>query len=89
VGEAVNLLSNDVMRFDASLLFSVYVWIGPIHTLIVLYLMWREIGIAAVVGIATLLLFIPLQGMYCHRVSMLSQFIANSLLVRCDLHHAD
>lgn len=64
MGQAVNLLSNDVMRFDTSLLFSVYVWIGPIHTLIVLYLLWREIGIAAITGIATILLFIPVQGEY-------------------------
>jgi hypothetical protein len=29
-----------------------------------LCLMWQEIGVAALIGVATVLLFIPLQGAY-------------------------
>jgi ATP-binding cassette subfamily C (CFTR/MRP) protein 4 len=43
-------------------------WIGPIHTLIVLYLMWCEIGVASLIGVATVLLFIPVQGVYYLKV---------------------
>lgn len=62
VGQSVNLLSNDVNRFDNSVLFLVYLWFGPLQTLILLYLMWLEIGFAAFVGVATILLVIPIQG---------------------------
>lgn len=68
MGQAVNLLSNDVNRFDMCLVFFVYVWIGPIHTLIMLCLMWLEIGVAALIGVATVLLFIPVQGVYYCKV---------------------
>jgi ATP-binding cassette subfamily C (CFTR/MRP) protein 4 len=68
VGQAVNLLSNDVNRFDMCLVFFVYVWIGPVQTLIMLCLMWHEIGVAALIGVATVLLFIPVQGVYYWKV---------------------
>jgi ATP-binding cassette subfamily C (CFTR/MRP) protein 4 len=64
VGQAVNLMSNDVNRFDYSVNFFVYLWIGPLQTLVISYLMWREIGFAAIIGIATIVLVIPLQGAY-------------------------
>ena len=66
VGQSVNLLSNDVNRFDSSVIFLVYLWFGPLQTLVMLYLMWLEIGFAAVIGVATILLVIPIQGMYYH-----------------------
>ncbi|PSN47504.1 hypothetical protein C0J52_02254 [Blattella germanica] len=49
IGQAVNLISNDVNRFDMCLLFIVYVWIGPLHCIIIGYILWREIGISAIV----------------------------------------
>lgn len=62
VGQVVNLLSNDVSRFDSSVLFMHYLWIGPLQTFAVTYFLWRQIGIASVVGVACLLVFIPLQA---------------------------
>jgi ABC transporter transmembrane region. len=64
VGQSVNLLSNDVNRFDSALVFLVYLWFGPLQTLIMLYLMWREIGFAALIGVGTIILVIPIQGVY-------------------------
>ncbi|KAJ9591425.1 hypothetical protein L9F63_002031, partial [Diploptera punctata] len=71
VGQAVNLISNDVNRFDMVLFFSVYVFIGPIHCIIMAYIMWREVGISAFVGITTILLFIPTQVALGKRTSTL------------------
>lgn len=61
-GQMVNLMSNDVNRFDVAVVFLHYLWIGPIETLAVTYFMWNEVGPSAVIGVSILLLFIPLQG---------------------------
>lgn len=61
-GQVVNLMSNDVNRFDAAVVFIHYLWIGPLETCVMTYFMWNEVGLSAVIGVASLLLFIPLQG---------------------------
>ncbi|XP_058797685.1 probable multidrug resistance-associated protein lethal(2)03659 isoform X2 [Phymastichus coffea] len=62
IGQAVNLLSNDVNRFDVALIFLHYLWIGPLETIIVMYVMYQKVQESAIIGVATLLMFIPLQG---------------------------
>lgn len=62
VGQVVNLLSNDVNRFDNAAMFLHYLWLGPLETLIVGYLTYNELGVSAIIGVACLLLFIPLQS---------------------------
>lgn len=62
VGQAVNLLSNDVNRFDVAIIFLHYLWIGPLETIIIIYFMYQEVEISAIIGVAALLMFIPLQG---------------------------
>ncbi|XP_064120685.1 ATP-binding cassette sub-family C member 4-like [Macrobrachium nipponense] len=62
VGQMVNLLSNDVNRFDTSIIFLHYLWIGPLQTLIVLGILWNEIGPSCLAGIMLLILFVPLQS---------------------------
>ncbi|KAL0895660.1 hypothetical protein ABMA27_011740 [Loxostege sticticalis] len=71
VGQVVNLLSNDVNRFDVAIIFLHYLWIGPLATVIITYLMWLEISWAAVVGVGFMLLFIPLQAYLGKRTSVL------------------
>ncbi|KAF5283709.1 hypothetical protein FQR65_LT13744 [Abscondita terminalis] len=61
VGETLNLLSNDVSRFDVATKFVNLLWVGPLETIIVTYFMYEEVGISAVFGVVILLLFIPLQ----------------------------
>lgn len=68
MGQAVNLMSNDVSRFDYSANFFVYLCVGPLQTLVISYLMWREIGFAAIIGVATIMLVIPLQGVYVKKM---------------------
>lgn len=43
VGQVVNLLSNDVSRLDLSIMFVHYLWVGPLETILVTYLMYREV----------------------------------------------
>ncbi|KAK4317272.1 hypothetical protein Pmani_011632 [Petrolisthes manimaculis] len=62
VGQMVNLLSNDVNRFDTSCIFLHYLWIGPLQTLIVVVILWWEIGPSCLAGIFLLILFVPFQS---------------------------
>ncbi|XP_050098722.1 probable multidrug resistance-associated protein lethal(2)03659 [Anopheles aquasalis] len=70
-GQVVNLLSNDVGRLDLAVLFLHYLWLGPLETVVVTYLMYREIGISAIFGVIFLLLFIPLQAYLGKKTSVL------------------
>lgn len=61
-GQIVNLMSNDVNRFDISLLYIPFVWIGPLETIVAVYFIWQEVGVSSLLGVGTLVIFIPLQG---------------------------
>uniref|UniRef100_A0A1Q3F1A4 Putative abc transporter c family member 3 n=2 Tax=Culex tarsalis TaxID=7177 RepID=A0A1Q3F1A4_CULTA len=70
-GQVVNLLSNDVGRLDLAVLFVHYLWVGPLETIVVTYLMYREIGLSAIFGVIFLLMFIPLQAYLGKKTSQL------------------
>lgn len=61
-GQVVNLLSNDVNRFDIAPMFLHFLWIGPLETILCAGLMYTDMGWSVIIGIAILLLTIPLQG---------------------------
>ncbi|XP_011138927.1 probable multidrug resistance-associated protein lethal(2)03659 isoform X1 [Harpegnathos saltator] len=71
IGQAVNLLSNDVSRFDVAIIFLHYLWIGPLETIVLTYFMYMEVEISSLIGVAVLLLFIPLQGWLGKKSSVL------------------
>ncbi|KAF5283708.1 hypothetical protein FQR65_LT13743 [Abscondita terminalis] len=60
-GQTINLLSNDVNRFDFGITYAHDLWVGPLQTFVITYFMYEEMGISAIFGIFILLLFIPLQ----------------------------
>lgn len=62
LGQLVNLLSNDVSKFDEGFVLAHCAWCAPIQAAIATYLLYREIGISAFIGIGFLLLFIPVQS---------------------------
>ncbi|CAG9107766.1 unnamed protein product [Plutella xylostella] len=62
-GKVVNLLSNDLQRFDLAFLFLHYVWIIPLQLTAVCYLGYRQAGVAALIGLAALVVIaLPMQG---------------------------
>ncbi|XP_029676365.1 multidrug resistance-associated protein 4-like [Formica exsecta] len=64
-GQIVNLLSNDVNRFDSLSLCLNFIWIMPFQVIIVGYLMWHKIGVSIFVGIGLLLIIsLPIQGTF-------------------------
>ncbi|CAH1980241.1 unnamed protein product [Acanthoscelides obtectus] len=62
IGQMVNLLSNDVSRFDACTSMFHHLWVGPVEILIVMYLTYYYMGYTALVGTLFLLFFIPVQS---------------------------
>ncbi|XP_054158398.1 ATP-binding cassette sub-family C member 4-like [Oppia nitens] len=63
VGTIVNLLSNDVNRFDISLVYAHYLITGPILMVVCVGLLWYYIGASCLAGIALLIIYIPFQGL--------------------------
>lgn len=58
----MNLVSNDVRRFDDALPFWCFLFGGPLELVTVLILLSVELGpAAAFAGVATMLLVIPIQ----------------------------
>lgn len=62
-GKVINLLSNDLNKFDLGVLFLTYTWKGPIEAIVSGIFIYKEIGISAIVGMAFLASFIPFQGL--------------------------
>ncbi|ENN78464.1 hypothetical protein YQE_05102, partial [Dendroctonus ponderosae] len=61
VGQMVNLISNDVGRFEMATVHLHNIWLAPLETLIVLILMYFFVGPTGMIGILFLLAFVPYQ----------------------------
>ncbi|XP_018565536.1 probable multidrug resistance-associated protein lethal(2)03659 [Anoplophora glabripennis] len=61
IGQMVNLLSNDVSRFDFAMIHFHGLWVAPIETIIVMVLIYINVGPTGLVGPVFLLLFIPFE----------------------------
>ncbi|CAG2174896.1 unnamed protein product [Oppiella nova] len=69
VGHIVNLMSNDVSRFDAFSMDACYLLVAPIQTAIAVYIIYTEIGYYCFVGVALLLLFMLFQAFMSKLIS--------------------
>ncbi|XP_065757880.1 ATP-binding cassette sub-family C member 4-like [Muntiacus reevesi] len=63
-GQIVNLLSNDVNRFDQVTMFLHYLWVGPLQAVAVTALLWMEIGMSCLAGMAVLIILLLLQSCF-------------------------
>ncbi|XP_003477662.1 ATP-binding cassette sub-family C member 4 isoform X1 [Cavia porcellus] len=61
-GQIVNLLSNDVNKFDQVTIFLHFLWAGPLQAIAVTVLLWMEIGVSCLAGMAVLIILLPLQS---------------------------
>ncbi|XP_019852693.1 PREDICTED: multidrug resistance-associated protein 4-like, partial [Amphimedon queenslandica] len=61
VGHIVNLASNDVHKFDEAFARYHFIWIGPLHVMVVTYLLYIEVQWSAFVATALLVFQIPLH----------------------------
>ncbi|XP_042316522.1 ATP-binding cassette sub-family C member 4 isoform X2 [Sceloporus undulatus] len=60
-GQIVNLLSNDVNKFDQVTIFLHYLWAAPLQAIVITVLLWLEIGPACLAGMAVLIILLPVQ----------------------------
>ncbi|XP_036396882.1 multidrug resistance-associated protein 4 [Megalops cyprinoides] len=63
-GQIVNLLSNDVNKFDEVTIFLHFLWVGPLQAAAVIGLLWYEIGPSCLAGMAVLVFLMPLQTLF-------------------------
>lgn len=61
-GKVVNLVANDVNRFDIVSIFIHYMWSAPLTTLIIAYFLYNEAGYAGLIGIAAVFVVVPIQS---------------------------
>ncbi|CAG9858341.1 unnamed protein product [Phyllotreta striolata] len=62
-GQVVNLLANDVARFDQALTPLHCIWVLPFQIVFLSWIIWTQVGIATVAGLVTLIsVGVPLQG---------------------------
>ncbi|XP_068628825.1 ATP-binding cassette sub-family C member 4-like isoform X2 [Battus philenor] len=62
-GQVVNLLSNDVNRFDYAFIYTHFIWLLPLQVIVVCFLIYAKIGYAAIIGVVGIVLqTIPVQS---------------------------
>lgn len=60
-GKVVNLLSNDVSRFDMVSIFLHSMWTAPLSAIIITYFLFVSAGYAGLIGIGIVFLIVPVQ----------------------------
>ncbi|KAM8856472.1 ATP-binding cassette sub-family C member 4-like isoform 2-T2 [Spinachia spinachia] len=70
-GQIVNLLSNDVNKFDELTLYLHFLWIGPVQAATVIVLLLYAIGPSCLAGMAVFFVLMPVQTMFGHLFSTL------------------
>lgn len=58
----INLLSNDVNRFEFLCTFMHPIWVAPIMTIIATYILWMEVRWAGIIGVAVIFIIVPIQS---------------------------
>lgn len=61
-GKVVNLLSNDVSRFDMVSIFLHAMWTAPLSAIVITYFLFVSAGYAGLIGIGIVFLIVPLQA---------------------------
>uniref|UniRef100_A0A182X2U3 Uncharacterized protein n=1 Tax=Anopheles quadriannulatus TaxID=34691 RepID=A0A182X2U3_ANOQN len=61
-GKMVNLMSNDVNRFDIASYLVCFMWTSPLVMLLASVLLWYEIGWSGVAGLVAIVIITPIQS---------------------------
>ncbi|KAG0374142.1 hypothetical protein BGX24_010791 [Mortierella sp. AD032] len=66
-GAVVNLVSNDLQPFENFAPYGLYILIGPLETIAVMYFLWQELGVACLAGLLALSLLLPIQAFFSRK----------------------
>jgi len=61
VGQILNIMSNDVNKFDTEINFLPFIVIGPVQVAIFMYFIWQDLGPSSITGLGLTVLLFPLQ----------------------------
>ncbi|XP_052747534.1 ATP-binding cassette sub-family C member 4 [Bicyclus anynana] len=76
-GKLVNLLSNDVARFDMAFMFLHYLWLVPLQLIFVLYFLYDAAGYAPFVGLfSVIFLILPIQAVLTKLTAVIRRVVA-------------
>lgn len=82
IGQMVNLLSNDVDRFDLVATFVPYVWIAPMQVILTMSILWSIIGSNSLILLLILFIFMCIQSYLSQKFSYFRTTIANLTDIR-------
>jgi len=60
-GKVVNLVANDVNRFDLVTILIHHMWSAPLCTIIVAYILYEQVGYTGLIGIIIIFVVVPIQ----------------------------
>ncbi|XP_050594410.1 ATP-binding cassette sub-family C member 4-like isoform X2 [Bombus affinis] len=76
-GQIINIMSNDVARFEQLFIALHYIWILPIQGALITFMIWESVGIASLAGVFLITMqTVPVQGYLGKWVSKLRLKIA-------------
>ncbi|XP_053679919.1 ATP-binding cassette sub-family C member 4-like [Anopheles nili] len=61
-GKVVNLMSNDVNRFDIASYLVCFMWTSPVVMVLAAGILWYEIGWSGVLGLVAIIVITPIQS---------------------------
>jgi len=67
VGEMTNLITTDAQVFDACFFYFVGMISAPIQIFIAAYMLWKYLGPATLVGLASMIIFLPFNGVFAKK----------------------
>lgn len=77
IGQMVNLLSNDVSRFEFTGQHMHNLWLAPVECIFIMWLLYIYVGPTGLVGTVFLLAFIPFQSKFYSPYDAFSPQFAN------------
>lgn len=77
-GQLINLMSNDVARFDMVSVFIHWVWSAPLLTLVIAWILYERVGLAPLIGVGIILVVVPMQ---CEKMSIIMWIYQDKWLI--------
>ena len=62
IGQMINLIANDVSRFDLLFVYLHYLWVGPLQIILTTAVLYHyNIGVASLMGLVLMTFLVPIQ----------------------------
>ncbi|ORY02314.1 P-loop containing nucleoside triphosphate hydrolase protein [Basidiobolus meristosporus CBS 931.73] len=72
-GAVINLISNDVQPFENAAPIATWAIIGPLQTIAIIVVLYREIGPSVFAGLGAFVVLLPLQAYFAKRFSRMRE----------------